>query len=246
MDGGGKRQRLAGADGADALVETRQRNSSQHVLVTARLSEQMPPGVALDGKLAELASIVAACDRAGLEFATFGALDELMAGMDRDQNLGAVVSVGDEEAPTASSMLTLVGRYCQLWERPALALGHFRKANEVAKLSGRQDSGALAGVQSCSKLLAWRSEAVLMCTRWWSRPHSAPPYFNASGLQSFQEMVTVSSDVIIASYPKCGTSWLHQILFSLLRMDEHGCFSKPLENLCGGQVSFTHLAHSTI
>ena len=46
------------------------------------------------------------------------------------------------------------------------------------------------------------------------------------------------SDVLMASYPKCGTSWLHNILFCLLHMDADGAFPAPLEQLpgSGGQA----------
>jgi hypothetical protein len=49
-----------------------------------------------------------------------------------------------------------------------------------------------------------------------------PAYFNAAGQKHFEAMETVDSDVFMSSYPKCGTSWMHQICYCLLRMDEHG------------------------
>jgi hypothetical protein len=60
-----------------------------------------------------------------------------------------------------------------------------------------------------------------------------PGYFNDDGFQAFQRMATEPSDVVMTSYPKCGTSWLHGILFCLLRMDERGAFAAPLETLVG-------------
>lgn len=49
-----------------------------------------------------------------------------------------------------------------------------------------------------------------------------PPYFKREGFDAFKIMQTKEDDVIMASYPKCGTSWMHQIIFSLLRIDDHG------------------------
>jgi hypothetical protein len=58
------------------------------------------------------------------------------------------------------------------------------------------------------------------------------------GAQAFRRMRMEPSDVVMASYPKCGTSWVHQIIFCLLRMDERGRF-RPGDSLLGsqGQVS---------
>ena len=64
-------------------------------------------------------------------------------------------------------------------------------------------------------------------------------YFNEEGLEAFQSIPSFrGSDVIMASFPKCGTSWLHSILFCLLRMDDRGEFPAPLEELAGarGQI----------
>jgi len=64
-------------------------------------------------------------------------------------------------------------------------------------------------------------------------------YFNLEGLRAFQSLPSLrDSDVVMTSFPKCGTSWLHQILFCLLRMDEAGEFVAPPEELVGarGQV----------
>jgi len=65
-----------------------------------------------------------------------------------------------------------------------------------------------------------------------------PPYFVKDGLESFRAAQTIDSDVVMVSYPKCGTSWLHQVLFCLLRMDEDGKFPRELEGWIGskGQV----------
>jgi hypothetical protein len=49
-------------------------------------------------------------------------------------------------------------------------------------------------------------------------------YFNQAGYDGFRAMNAESDDVFCVSYPKCGTSWLHQIVFCMLRMDEHGAF----------------------
>jgi hypothetical protein len=65
-----------------------------------------------------------------------------------------------------------------------------------------------------------------------------PAYLDRAGLQRFQGMACEGTDVFMASYPKCGTTWCHQILFCLLRMDERGEFAAPLDELVGssGQV----------
>ena len=65
-----------------------------------------------------------------------------------------------------------------------------------------------------------------------------PPYFVKEGLEAFRALPMDPSDVVMVSYPKCGTSWLHQILFCLLRMSEDGTFPRELEGWLGssGQV----------
>ena len=229
---------------------TARRNTAHRAVVAARLSEQLD-AVRLEPALTELAAIALACDDQGVEFAMFEALDELMqTGMERDADLGAVISAeaqpgsGGAAAAAAAAaasegLLALVGRYCQLWERPALALGHFRAAVEAATLRGADpDPTAQRGLAQCTGLLRWRQEALHSCMRWWTAPHTAPPYFSDSGLQAFRRMATRPSDVIMTSYPKCGTSWLHAILFSLLHMDHQGEFPCPEEGMLGsaGQV----------
>lgn len=67
----------------------------------------------------------------------------------------------------------------------------------------------------------------------------SPAYLDKAGLARFQGVACQDSDVFMVSYPKCGTTWLHQILFCLLRMDEDGEFGGvPLDKLVGssGQV----------
>lgn len=216
-----KRQRGSRADDnrADA---TRMRNAAHREVVTERLREQLDPH-RLRVALGELASIVSDADAECVEFAMFEALDELMAQMEHDADLGAVVSVdagGGVSAGCKSScaILTLVARYCALWERPALALGHFRAAVEACGSMPEDDRPAMLaaarqGVAKCTSLLEWRREALASCVRWWTTPQTAPPYFCRSGLQAFRSMDTHPCDVIMASYPKCGTSWMHQILF---------------------------------
>jgi hypothetical protein len=65
-----------------------------------------------------------------------------------------------------------------------------------------------------------------------------PPYFVKSGLEAFRAARMQESDVVMVSYPKCGTSWLHQVLFCLLRMDDTGQFAGDVEAILGskGQV----------
>jgi hypothetical protein len=66
----------------------------------------------------------------------------------------------------------------------------------------------------------------------------APAYLDRDGLARFQGAACRDDDVFMASYPKCGTTWCHQILFCLLRMDERGEFASPLDEMVGasGQV----------
>ena len=63
-------------------------------------------------------------------------------------------------------------------------------------------------------------------------------YFNDEGFRAFQASALRPSDVVFVSYPKCGTSWMHQILFCLLRMDGDGELPAPRTELLGssGQV----------
>ena len=144
----------------------------------------------------------------------------LASQMEHDTDLGAVISVdggASEGCGSTYDVLTLVGRYCALWERPALALGHFRAVLQACTSSPEDESPDVAaarqGATRCMSLLRWRDQALSSCVRWWTAPHTAPPYLCESGLQAFRSMDTRPCDVIMASYPKCGTSWLHQILF---------------------------------
>lgn len=65
-------------------------------------------------------------------------------------------------------------------------------------------------------------------------PSKPAVYFVDEGFNTFRETELRSDDVLLVSYPKCGTSWSHQILFSLLRMDENGDFPDKLEQMIGG------------
>ena len=174
-----KRQRLADPAEAEAAPDqqgadgTRSRNEAHRDLVAARLAEQLRHG-ALDAALTDLASIARACDEAGVEFAMFGALDELMAGMEQDADLGAVVATeegGEGGSAAEGQLLTLVGRYCQLWERPALALGHFRAALEA----GVGGVAAQLGHAQCTAVLGQRAEAFGECVRWWAAESPTSP-----------------------------------------------------------------------
>ena len=65
-------------------------------------------------------------------------------------------------------------------------------------------------------------------------------YHNQDGFDGFRTMQVEPDDVLCVSYPKCGTSWLHQIVFGLLRMDDDGEFpadqSRPFTLGSKGQV----------
>ena len=83
-----KRRRTGGAD-----ADTARRNAAHFQLVAARLTEQLVDALRLEPALRELAAIALACDEQSVEFAMFEALDELMqTGMERDADLGAVIS----------------------------------------------------------------------------------------------------------------------------------------------------------
>ena len=202
-----KRARTSSGDGqgrAAADGETLQRNAAQAAAVASKLEQQLRGG-ALQAALVELASIVGVCDSVNVELATFGALDQLMADMPKDVELGPVIAVG-EEPEEACAMLTLVGRYCQLWERPALAMGHFRAAAQAAGLESAAGLEAERRRKESEALIRWRQEALGSCVRWWKHQHKPAPYWHEGGFGAFRRMSTRPSDVIVASYPKCGTS----------------------------------------
>jgi hypothetical protein len=164
-----------------ADTQTALRNAEWRAVVEARLREQLPApargqgrgiggggggggGTALGTALAELASLAAACDSANVEFAAFSALDELMAGLESDADLGPVVSCPDADSAAggvgaACTLLTLVGRYCQLWGFTRLALGHFNAAAEVP--NGAPNPAythrSCAAEASCSVSYIWQT-----------------------------------------------------------------------------------------
>ncbi|KAH8059899.1 sulfotransferase [Aureococcus anophagefferens] len=49
-----------------------------------------------------------------------------------------------------------------------------------------------------------------------------PAYYEASGAAAFKALTARDDDVFVASYPKCGTSFGHGIVYALLRMDDDG------------------------
>jgi hypothetical protein len=171
-------QRSAGSSQPQEYETTVERNEAHRQLVAARLSEQLQHG-ALEAALTELTSIALECDRLGVEFAMFSALDELMAEMVQDANLGVVIGTdGCSSGPgcaAAAVVLTLVGRYCQLWERPALALGHFCGALEASNyMQPDVVVTAQLGRGQCAAMLGRRTEAHAECMRWWTKPSALP------------------------------------------------------------------------
>lgn len=64
-----------------------------------------------------------------------------------------------------------------------------------------------------------------------------PAYFRADGATAFRATSLETSDVVLVSYPKCGTSWIHSVVFALLRMDDDGVMAGS-DGECGakGQV----------
>jgi len=49
-----------------------------------------------------------------------------------------------------------------------------------------------------------------------------PIVFNQNGYESFRTMSTKPSDILIASYPRCGLSWIQAITWFLMRSDDEG------------------------
>lgn len=70
------------------------------------------------------------------------------------------------------------------------------------------------------------SEAAAPQNRW--RVSSAPkalqrPFvFQSQTLNEFKKIVPRATDVLVASYPRCGLTWVHAIVFYLSRSDDHG------------------------
>ncbi|KAH8095804.1 sulfotransferase [Aureococcus anophagefferens] len=60
-----------------------------------------------------------------------------------------------------------------------------------------------------------------------------PAYYEASGAAAFKALTARDDDVFVASYPKCGTSFGHGIVYALLRMDDDGACGDDGE--CGGR-----------
>lgn len=57
-----------------------------------------------------------------------------------------------------------------------------------------------------------------------ARDFPEAPYFVLESAEEFTRMETEPDDVIMVSYPKCGTTWVHLILYGLLRVGVDGTF----------------------
>jgi len=66
--------------------------------------------------------------------------------------------------------------------------------------------------------------------------HQAPPYYNKDGHAAFRALQLQSTDVILASYGKCGTTFMNAVLFNLLRLDPDGTLSSANEAAPGGTI----------
>jgi hypothetical protein len=65
--------------------------------------------------------------------------------------------------------------------------------------------------------------------------HLPPAWYQPAGANAFKAMETEDDDVIMASFPKCGTTWFQQIIFCLLRMDDQGNFPDKYDEMIGGK-----------
>merc|ERR1711865_1056859 len=54
-----------------------------------------------------------------------------------------------------------------------------------------------------------------------------PSYMNTEAFESVKSIPLEDSDVIMCSYPKCGTSQMNSILIALLKMDQEGQLTVP-------------------
>jgi len=72
----------------------------------------------------------------------------------------------------------------------------------------------------------------------WSRMRvgglPVPLWWKQESAVAFRDLETRDTDIIMASYQKTGTSWLHQIIYCLLRMDDAGQFTVDTKEDPGG------------
>ncbi len=57
-----------------------------------------------------------------------------------------------------------------------------------------------------------------------------PPFCKSSSLEEIQHGATIRpSDIVIATYPKCGTTWMQQIVLTLLAQGEVDKVRDPMK-----------------
>ena len=54
-----------------------------------------------------------------------------------------------------------------------------------------------------------------------------PAYLNKEAFEYFKTLPIEDTDVVMCSYPKCGTSQMNSILLALLKMDQYGQLTVP-------------------
>lgn len=62
-----------------------------------------------------------------------------------------------------------------------------------------------------------------------------PIIFNQKSFDDFKNLTTRSSDVLVAGYPRCGTSWVHAMVYFLVRSDEEGVLETDPMQTVGGR-----------
>eukprot|EP00658_Telonema_sp_P-2_P023073 TRINITY_DN19240_c0_g1_i2.p2 TRINITY_DN19240_c0_g1~~TRINITY_DN19240_c0_g1_i2.p2 ORF type:complete len:120 (+),score=22.33 TRINITY_DN19240_c0_g1_i2:131-490(+) len=92
-----------------------------------------------------------------------------------------------------------------------MAMQRLSRCCSIRRTSPRPTPALIRTVSSVANLLA-----------------SPQAYYNPVGAAHFRELELRSGDVVHSSYAKCGTSWMHAVLFALLRMDEQGRLPEDL------------------
>lgn len=62
-----------------------------------------------------------------------------------------------------------------------------------------------------------------------------PPVLHKKGLERFRALALDREDVLVCSYPRCGLSWAHALVFHLCRSDEDGALGFDAARVVGGR-----------